>query len=342
MLSSGQVQGGFAVAVDAMGGDHAPRELVAGAVQMARQEGIEVLLVGDQVAVEAELAQHEAEGLPIIMVPSVGVIQETDYPTQAMREKPRASVIEAAKLVKAGRAQAMVSMGSTGAAMATAALVLGLVEGVERPALGGPLLGQLVPTVLVDLGSNVDCRPSQLLGFAAIGVAFARSVQGIENPRVALLSVGAEEGKGNRQVREAYPVFQGSGLNFVGNVEGVDFFLDKADVVVCDGFVGNVLMKFAEGLGTALAHRLPALLRERLSPEAMSQVTEDLAALTNIAEVGGGCPLFGVDGVVIVGHGCSRAGSVAGAIALARHVVRSGMVEGVRRELAVLRQAMKE
>ena len=226
--------------------------------------------------------------------------------------------------------------------MATATLVLGLLEGVERPAIGGPLLGQLSPAVLVDLGSNVDCRPPQLLGFAAIGVAFARSVQGIKNPRVALLSVGSEAGKGNRQVREAYPLLQGSGLNFVGNVEGVDFFLDKADVVVCDGFVGNVLMKFTEGLGMALAQRLPGLLGERLPPEIAGQVTEDLAAVTNIAEVGGGGPLFGVDGVVIVGHGRSHAASVAGAIRLARQMVNSGMVEAMRRELAVLRQPVKE
>ncbi|MFC1935173.1 phosphate acyltransferase PlsX [Chloroflexota bacterium] len=342
MMSSDQDQRNFAVAVDAMGGDYGPVELVAGAVQAARKEGIEVLLVGDEAAVEAELALHQTEGLPITLIPSVGVIEETDHPMQAMSEKPRASVVEATRLVKTGRAQAMVSMGSTGAAMATATLMLGLLEGVERPALGGPLLGQISPAVLVDLGSSVDCRPSQLLGFAAIGVAFARSLQGINNPRVALLSVGAEGGKGNRQVREAYPLLQGSGLHFVGNVEGVDFFLDKADVVVCDGFVGNVLMKFTEGLGMALAQRLPGLLGERLSPQTIKLVTEHLAALTNVAEVGGGGPLFGVDGVVIVGHGRSRAASVAGAITLAKQIVNSGVVEAMRRELAALQQPVKE
>lgn len=342
MATSGQVQRTFAVALDAMGGDHAPGEIVAGAVHVARQGDIQVLLVGDQVAVEAELARHDTVGLPITLIPSEGVIQETDHPTQAMREKPRASVVEAARLVKSGKAQAMVSMGSTGAVMATATLVLGLLDGVERPAIGGPLLGQLSQAVLVDLGSNVDCRPSQLLGFAAIGVAFARTVQRIGNPRVALLSVGAEEGKGNRQVREAYPLFLASGLNFVGNMEGVDFFQDKADVVVCDGFVGNVLMKFGEGLGMALAQRLSELLGQHLPPQAMRQVAEDLAALTNVAEVGGGGPLFGVDGVVVVGHGRSRAASVAGAIGLARRMVSSGIVEAMRRELAALRQPGKE
>ena len=292
--STGAPQAAFAVAVDVMGGDYAPKELVAGAVLAARELGIEVLLVGDPAAVNAELAQHDTDGLPVTLVSSQGVILETDHPTRAMREKPQASVVEAAKLVKMGRAQAMVSLGSTGAAMATATLVLGLLEGVERPAVGGPFLAPLSNAVLVDLGSNVDCRPAQLLGFAAVGVAFARSIQGIENPRVALLSVGAEEGKGNRQAKEAFPLLKASKLNFVGNIEGGDFFLDRADVVVCDGFVGNVILKFAEGLGVAMSQQLPMLLAGYLSSDAMKKVARDLSALTNAVEAAGGGPLFGV------------------------------------------------
>ena len=341
MVTSDQGHQAFAIALDAMGGDNAPRELVAGAVQAARQEGIQVLLVGDKAAVEAELAQHQTDGLPITLVPSEGVIRETEHPTQAMREKPRASVIEAARLVKAGRAQAMVSMGSTGAGMASAMLVLGLLEGVERPAIGGPLFGQLSPVVLIDLGSNVDSRPSQLLGYGAIGVAFARSIQGVQNPRVALLSVGAEEGKGNRQVQEAHALLRNSDLNFVGNVEGGDLFLDKADVVVSDGFVGNVLMKFAEGLGMALAQWIAGSLRGRISPEAMKQVTDDVATLTNVEDLRGGVPLFGVDGVVVVGHGRAPAAGVAEAINIARRMVEVDLVEAMRRELAALRQPLK-
>ena len=341
MVTSDQSHQTFIVAVDAMGGDNAPGDLVAGAVQAARQEGIEVLLVGDEVVVEAELALHQTDGLPITLVPSEGVILETEHPTQAMREKPRASVVEAARLVKSGRAQAMVSMGSTGATMASATLVLGLLEGLERPAIGGPLLGQLSSVVLVDMGSNMDSRPSQLLGFGAIGVAFTRSIQGVQNPRVALLSVGAEEGKGNRHVQEAYALFQDSGLNFVGNVEGGDLFLDKADVVVSDGFVGNVLMKFAEGLGTALAQRISSLLGEHISPEMMKQVTDDIAAMTKAVELRGGGPLYGVKGAVIVGHGRSQAAGVAEAINLAKLVVEVDLVEAMRRELAALRQPVR-
>ncbi len=330
------------VAVDAMGGDYAPAELVAGSVQAARKYGIQVILVGNRGAVETELAKHSAEGLPISIFASEGVVLETDHPARAMREKPRASVYETARLVKEGRAQAMVSLGSTGAAMASAAIILGLLEGVERPAIGGPLLGPLSQTVLVDLGSNVDCRPSQLVGFAAIGVAFARSIMGIENPRVGILSVGAEEGKGNRQVKETFSLLKDSGLNFVGNIEGGDFFLDKADVVVCDGFVGNVVLKFGEGLGLAMAHKLPSLLGGHLPPEVMKKVAEQLAALTNTVELGGGGPLFGVDGVVVVGHGRSKAATVAEAIHMARRAVDVRLVEAMRRELGALRQPVVE
>ncbi|MCL0044452.1 phosphate acyltransferase PlsX [Dehalococcoidia bacterium] len=338
---SDQIDRTFTVALDAMGGDNAPAELVAGAVQAAQQGGIEVLLVGDKDAIEPELVLHDIEGLPISMIPSQGIIRETDHPVKAMREKPQASVLEAAKLVNSGRANAMVSMGSTGAAMAAATLVLGLLDPLERPAIGGPLLGQLSPVVLVDVGSNVDCRPYQLLGYAAIGAAFARSVMGVKNPRVALLSVGTEEGKGNRQVREAYPMFQASSLNFVGNVEGTDFFLDKADVVACDGFVGNALLKFAEGLGMALAHRLPSFLDNRLPPEGLQKLADHLANMTNPAEVGGGGPLFGVDGVVIVGHGRVKSNSVAKAITMAKRVVDLDMVATMREELAALTQPAK-
>ncbi|MBI4200792.1 MAG: phosphate acyltransferase PlsX [Chloroflexi bacterium] len=342
MVLSRRQQRSFTVALDAMGGDHGPAEVVAGAVQAAREQGVEVLLVGDRAAVEPELASHACQGLGITVIASEGVIQETDHPVRAMRSKPRASVLEAVRLVKAGRAQAAVTMGSTGAAMASATLVLGLLEGLQRPALGGPLLGGLSSAVLVDLGSNVDCRPSQLLGFAAIGVAFARCIQGVESPRVALLTVGAEEGKGNRQVREAYRLFKSSGLNFVGNVEGLDLFLDKADVVVCDGFVGNVLMKFAEGLGMALARQFSGSLGRHLPPLALKEVGDNVAALTNAAELEGGGPLLGVDGVVVVGHGRARADSVAAAVRMARRAVDAGLVDAMRRELATLRQPVKE
>ncbi len=328
--------GKFRVAIDAMGGDFAPKEPVAGAVLAAREYGCHVLLVGDQAAVEAELSGLDADGLDITVVPSQGTIEETDNPVRAIREKPNASIVEATKLVKAGEAQAVVSMGSTGASMASGTLLLGLLQGIDRPAIGGPLFGELSETLLMDLGSNVDCRPIQLLGFGALGVAFARTMQGVQTPRVGLLSVGAEEGKGNRQTKEAYPLFKESGLNFVGNVEGMDLFLNKADVVVCDGFVGNVLMKYAEGLGMALRRYLPEALGHWLPSQALEGISGELAAITAPADVGGGGPLFGIDGTVIVGHGRASAGSVAEAAKLAARIVGAGLVDAMRNELAGL------
>ena len=229
------------IAVDAMGGDYAPHEVVSGAVQAAHLNPVELVLVGDQEAVERELGQYGEDNLPISIVPSEGKIIEDEHPVQAIRHKPRASVVVATHLLKDGQVDALVSMGSTGATMASASLILGTLESLERPCLGGPFLGLAPNTVVVDMGSSVDCRPSLLLDFAAMGCVFAHSFLNIEHPRVGLLSVGSEEAKGNRQVREGYQIFSDSGLNFVGNVEGMDFFTGKADVIVCDGFVGNIL-----------------------------------------------------------------------------------------------------
>ena len=194
--------GQIRIAVDAMGGDHAPSEIVKGAVEFAASGEGQVMLVGDPEAVQHELAAYDVSRLPIGVIPSEGVIEEGEPPALALRQKPKASILVATGMVKRGMVDACVSMGSTGATMAAAAVVLGLAKGVERPALGGPVVGMAPNTCILDLGSNVDCRPRQLLSFGAIGDVFARSFWGVENPRVALLSVGAEVGKGNRQVRE--------------------------------------------------------------------------------------------------------------------------------------------
>ena len=320
------------VALDAMGGDHGPAETVPGALEAARSGEVEVLLVGDPGAVEAELARHDGAGLPLRVVPSEGVITEREHPALALRQKPRASVAVAVGLVKQGAADAAVSMGSTGASMAAATVLLGTLGGLDRPALGGPFLGLAPKTVLLDLGSNVDCRPAQLLAFGVLGAAFARRFLGVAAPRVALLSVGSEEEKGNRQVREALPVLKGSGLNFVGNVEGHDFFTGRADVIICDGFVGNVVMKFAEGMGAALGAYFQKALAGRVPPEVLAEVGRQLWELTGLAKKHGG-PLFGVDGAVVVGHGASRGPQVAGAIGLARRMVELGVVAAMKEEL---------
>ena len=330
------VGGAVRVAVDVMGGDFAPVETIKGAIMALDSTDAELVLVGDPEAIEPELAKYDIAGRPIAVVPSEGKIGDDEHPIQAMRHKPRASVVVATQLVKEGEADAIVSMGSTGAAMASAVLALGLMEGLERPCLGGPFLGLAPNTVLVDIGSNLDCRPGLLLSFGALGVVFARTYMGIENPRVGLLSVGAEAAKGNRQVQESYQLFRDSHLNFVGNVEGMDFFTNKADVIICDGFVGNILIKFTEGMGGALAAYLNENLSQVLDPEAVRKVASDLWETTNRPRTVGGGPLFGVNGAVILGHGSCRAEGVAGAVRIAVRYVRVGLEDIMRDELAIL------
>ena len=324
------------VALDSMGGDHAPGETVKGAIQALRSVNAELILVGDPAPVEAELAKYDTTGLPVTVIPSDGMIGEDEHPVQGMRQNPRASVVVATQLVKQGQADVMVSMGSTGASMASAVLSLGLMEGLERPCLGGPFLGLAPNTVLVDIGSNLDCRPGLLLSFAVLGAAFAHTYMGIQNPRIGLLSVGAEAAKGNRQVQESYQLFQESHLNFVGNVEGMDFFTNKADVIICDGFVGNILVKFTEGMGGALADFVRQQLPDSVDPAVVEQLANGLWETTNRPRTVGGGPLFGVNAPVILGHGSCRANGVEGAVRTAVRYVNVGLLDIMRQELATM------
>ena len=317
-----------------MGGDHAPSEIVSGAVSAVAEGDVQILLVGDPDRVEAELAKHDTGKLPIAAVPSEGVVLEEESPTLALRQKPRASILVATGMVKQGHADACVTMGSTGAAVAAAAVVLGMIEGIDRPALGGPIIGLAPRTVVIDVGTNVDCRPGQLLSFGVIGSVFAEQYWGVENPRVALLSVGGEAGKGNRQVRDATELLEKSGLNFIGNVEANDLPRGAAEVVVCDGFVGNVVMKLTEGLGQAIAEHVRAKLAGKLTPADIDDVVGEVYALNNAVEVAGGGPLFGVNGVSVIGHGRAKADAVQRAIRTARTMVKSGFIDTLNDALA--------
>ena len=328
------------IAVDAMGGDHAPGEVVAGAVEAARGGGVQIALVGDPDAVQSELVKHDTKGLPIEPVPSEGTIMEGEQPAQALRQKPRASILVGTGMVKAGKADAVVTMGSTGAAMAAASVMLGVIEGIDRPALGGPAIGLAPHTAIIDVGANVDCRPAQLLSFAVIGDVFARQFWGIERPRVALLSVGSEAGKGNRQVKEATELISRSGLNFIGNVEANDLLRDRADVAVCDGFVGNIVMKLTEGLGGATEDYLRERLEGKLPDGEVERLAHDLYEKGNVAETYGGGPLLGVNGVSVVGHGRARADAVRRAIDTARMTVENEFVSKLNDELARVHKAV--
>ena len=321
--------------MDAMGGDFGPSETAPGAALALESHDIDIVLVGDPERIAPELVRVDGLAERVKVVPSAGVIGDDEHPIEALRRKPGASIVTATKLLKAGQADVLVSMGSTGASMASAVFILGMMEGLERPCIGGPFLGVAPRTVLVDMGSNIDCRPPLLLSFAALGSVFARRFLEIENPRVGLLSVGAEETKGNRQVQDSFQVLNDSHLNFVGNVEGMDFFTNKADVIVCDGFVGNILMKFTEGLGAALSRFVEKRLESRLSPQDLESVSSELWQTCNLPRTMGG-PLFGVNGSVVLGHGSSRAAGIAGAIDTGIRCVELGLVESMREELAAL------
>ena len=315
------------IAIDAMGGDHAPSVPVEGAVLAARNTQTKILLVGDQGPVETELEKHDTEGLPISVIGSEGKIEDSEAPALALRQKPRSSVLVATGLVKAGIADAIISMGSTGGTMAAAVVLLGTIKGIERPAIGGPIVGSAPNQTIVDLGSNIDCKPSQLLGFGILGSVFSKVLLKINDPKIGVLSVGSEQNKGNSLTKEASTLFSKSGLNFIGNVEGNDLAKGTADVVVCDGFVGNVLLKLVEGIGTELGLQLQSALLNKMPLEDIRGIVQELHSKNNVVDSRGGGPVFGVDGVSIVGHGSASPGTFERAVRLAKMCVETKLIE---------------
>lgn len=314
------------IAVDTMGGDFGPTEMVAGAVAAARARDVSVVLVGDSVEVKRELAKYDAEDLPLTILPSEGVVVEGESPLKSFRQKPNASILVATGAVKKGMADAVVTMGSTGAAMAAAVVVLGVIEGIDRPCLGGPIIGYSPTTIIVDVGTSVDCRPHQLASFAVTGDVFSRQFWGVNQPRVAILSVGSEVGKGDKLVKDTTELMAETGVNFIGNIEGNDLPNNKADVVVCDGFVGNVVMKLTEGLGSTIVGRLRERLQGHLVEDKLNEALEEIYNLTNMVQSYGGGPILGVNGVSVVGHGRARADGVAKAISTAERCVETKLI----------------
>ena len=321
------------VAVDAMGGDFAPAEIVSGAVQAAGDLEVEIILVGPKAEIEREIAKIDITNLPVRLVEASEIIVDEEQPAIAVMRKPNSSMAVATRLVKEGEADAMISAGPTGAVMVCALQYLGTLPGIERPVAGGPFLGLAPNTVVLDLGANVGCQPYQMVNFAVAGSVYARSFLGIDNPTIGLLNVGAEEGKGNDFAKEAYPLLKKSGLNFIGNVEGMDIVFGRANVIVCDGFVGNILVKFCEGLGRTAKHWLTEELKEKLSPADLENMTNKLYRLMSPGVVMGGGPLWGVDGVAAIAHGSSRAPQIVGTIKQAKLAVESEFVATLRVEL---------
>ncbi|MFH1383220.1 MAG: phosphate acyltransferase PlsX [Chloroflexota bacterium] len=322
------------IAVDAMGGDFAPEEIVKGSVMAAREYGVGIILVGPQDKVQAELAKHDTAGLDVEIVHTDEYLVEGEHPAYALRKKRNASILLATKLVREGKANAVVGVGPTGGVFASALQVLGTVEGIARPVIGGPFLGFAPNTIVVDLGGNVDSRPDQLLDFGIVAMVYARKWMNIPNPTIALISNGVEEGKGNDIVKQTYELFKKSGLNFIGYVEGNDVALGKANVVICDGFVGNVMVKFCEGLGNVTADWLKDKLQGKLPENEIEEIVMAYRRSTVVADTVGGGPLWAVNGVVCKAHGRSKAREVATTIGTAKRAVEIGLVEALKAELA--------
>ena len=310
------------IAVDAMGGDLGPSVVVPGAIEAARQTGAKILLVGNEATLDGELNRLSPSGVDLEIVHAPEVAGMDEKPSDILRRKKNASIQVACRLVRDGAAQGVVSAGHSGASVACGMFIMGRIPGVERPALASLLPTEKEPVVLLDVGATVDCKPYNIFQFGLMGDAFARDILNKESPRVGLLSIGEEEGKGNSQVKEAYELFKmAQNLNFSGNIEGRDLFTGEMDVAVCDGFVGNVALKLSEGLGLSLSRVLKReLLNSGFLPKLGSLLAKSafrrFAKVVDYAEYGG-APLLGLQNISIVCYGRSNAKAICNATRMA-------------------------
>jgi glycerol-3-phosphate acyltransferase PlsX len=327
------------VALDAMGGDHAPEATVLGAVEAVREHGVKVLLVGQEPVLRNELSRLGSDSRGIEIVHAPDVVEMSDHSTAAVRGKQLSSLAVATRLVRDGAACAMVTAGNTGAAMVSAKLTLGTIEGVDRPALATLVPGIDHQTLLLDVGANVDCKPRHLVEFAVMGQSYSEAVLGVTRPRVGLLSIGEEDGKGDRLTSEAFALLSRLDLNFIGNVEGRDVFSGRADVIVCDGFVGNVVLKVSEGLGEMVFALLKREARRSPLYSAGFLIAKGAFAgfkrQVDYAEYGG-APLLGVKGACLVGHGRSNPKAVRNALRFAHAYATRGVIEHIASRLGKL------
>lgn len=330
------------IAVDAMGGDRGAAVVAQGVFDAARQSKACFYLIGDPTLLAAEIAKQKPKLPNVELVPATEVIEMTDQPTVALRKKPDASVVVGARLVREGKADALVSIGNTGAAMAVSLLTLGRIQGIHRPAIAVPMATRTGrPVILLDAGATVDCDPNNLYEFALMGRVYAETVVGVTNPRVGLLSNGEEASKGNELVKRTHALFKqvvqdDQPFQFIGNVEGRDVFRGNVDVVVCDGFTGNVLLKTGEGV----AELVLGLVKEELSRHfwmkplvlPLMPALRRLRGRIDYAEFGG-APLLGINGICIIGHGRSNAYAVVNACRAAERAIQQDIVETIRQRV---------
>jgi glycerol-3-phosphate acyltransferase PlsX len=327
------------IAVDAMGGDDAPKAEVEGAIRAARSLGVRVILVGKQDIVRAELDRHEnIADLPIEVLHASEQITMDESAAKAMRNKRDSSIRVAARLVRDGLADGVVSAGNTGAVMATVKTVQGMLPGVDRPALASAFpTVKGTPVVVVDVGANVDCSPRMLAQFAVMGDIYSRVIFRTHRPRVGLLSIGEEEHKGNDLTRAATPLLKALPIHFIGNVEGRDIYAGKTDVIVCDGFIGNVALKVSEGLvemmSKMLRESLEATITRKIGSLLARAAFNEFKKRVDYSEYGG-APLLGVKGVCIVTHGRSNANAIKNAIRVAAEFAEGKVNERIEAELS--------
>ncbi len=333
------------VALDAMGGDKAPAETVLGAVQAAREYGMGIYLVGKEDIIRAELARHDVSGLDLPIVHTDEEITMDDHPATAVRRKRNASMLLALQLVRNGQALGAVSAGNSGAMLAASLFTLKRLPGVDRPALGGifPTLGGTGACLIIDMGANTDCKPEYLQQFALMGSIYMERIFKIPTPRVGLLANGEEETKGNQLVIETHHLLKANaarlGINFVGNIEGRDIPVGGVDIVVCDGFVGNVVLKLSEGLAESLINllrtQMTSTLPNKLAAAVLKPSLSKAFKRLDYAEYGG-VPLLGVNGSAIVSHGRSNAKAIKNALRVARQAAETGVAHAIADGLSKL------
>lgn len=320
------------IAVDAMGGDNAPQAIVEGAIQAAREYGVGLCLVGIKQIVQQEIEKHDVGGLKIELIHAADVVGMDESPLTVLRRKKDSSLLKTTMLVKNGEAQAMISAGNTGATMACAKLKLGSLKGVERPAIAALLPSLKGCSLILDAGANVDCKPFHLLQFAIMGNIYARDVMGIEKPKVGLLNIGHERGKGNELTKQAFELLSRVPLDFMGNVEGKEIYNGEADVIVCDGFIGNVGLKISEALADTLGilfrRETEKNLQNKLGALLLKNSIMGLRQRMDYSEYGG-APLLGINGVCIICHGKSSPKAIKNALRVASEFVSHNVNEHI-------------
>ena len=328
------------IAVDAMGGDYAPAQIVLGAVEAVRKYKCDIVLVGDEARLKAELAKSGMSDNPHLIVHHASeAIEMGEHPVEAIRHKKDASLVVATKLVKSGECDGVLSAGSTGAATVAAKMFLKMIKGIDRPSIATPLPTTHGIALLLDSGAIVDSKPRDLTEMAMMGSIFSKYVYGIDNPKVGLLNIGEEETKGNKKVQATYPMLkQARDVNFIGNIEGRDIPSGKADVVICDGFVGNIVLKFAEGLALTLFQLIKDAIKNggilaKLGAVLVMPALKKLGRRLDVSEYGG-APLLGVNGCCIICHGSSNAKAICSAIGVAIECVKNDVTGHIRDSIA--------